>query len=125
MTTISPATTVRALHQRLIKAEALVANNKVHPVFGMANHYIVEGKESQYLVNGRCICPDSANRTELRGWCKHKLAATIYAEQDTVANNPQAAKATKKTAPSPESDRPLEDQLADLYPKAPPTSSPR
>ena len=87
----SPATTIRALNDRLLKAEALVAENKVHPVYGMNGHFIVEGKDAQYLVNGRCICPDSANRTELRGWYKHKLAATIYAQQEANADTPQPA----------------------------------
>jgi predicted nucleic acid-binding Zn finger protein len=91
MTTISPAATIRALNDRLNRAESLVAEGKVHPVYGMSDHYIVEGKDAQYLVNGRCICPDSANRTELRGWCKHKLAASIYAEQEAKADTPQPA----------------------------------
>ena len=113
----SPATTIRALNDRLLKAEALVAENKVHPVYGMDGHYIVEGKGAKYLVNGQCICPDSVNRPELKGLCKHKKAATLYAEQQALADNPKVAQTTKKTAP-PHSDRTLEDQLADLYPKA-------
>jgi uncharacterized Zn finger protein len=122
--TLSPVAKIEALYDRLTRARTLVADNKVHPVYGMADHYFVEGKEAKYLVNGSCICPDSVNRPELKGLCKHKLAATIYAEQEAIANNPQVAKATKKTA-LPESDRTLEDQLADLYPKARPTSLPR
>ncbi|HZA24555.1 MAG TPA: hypothetical protein VFA32_18480 [Dehalococcoidia bacterium] len=123
---LSPVAKIRMLHDRLVKAETLVASGKVHPVYGMADHYIVEGKEAKYLVNSACICPDSVNRPELKGLCKHKLAVTIYAEQEAIANDLQVAKATKKASTSPpESDRTLEDQLADLYPKARPTSLPR
>jgi hypothetical protein len=96
-------------------------------------HYIVEGKEAKYLINGSCICPDAANRPELKGLCKHKLAATIYAEQEAIADTPKVAKATTKkpvlgnvegatTAPS-ESDRTLGDLLEDMYPKARQTDS--
>jgi hypothetical protein len=122
--TVSPVARIEALYDRLTRARTLIADNKVHPVYGMADHYIVEGTEAKYLVNGSCICPDSVNRPELKGLCKHKLAATIYAEQQAIADNPKVAQAIKKTTP-PESDRPLEDQLADLYPKAKPTNSQR
>jgi hypothetical protein len=92
----------------------------------MPSHYIVEGKEAKYLVNGSCICPDATNRPELKGLCKHKLAATIYAEQIALADIPKVAKAiSKTTAESPQTDRTLEDKLEDLYPKARPTNSPR
>jgi hypothetical protein len=121
---ISPIARIEALYDRLTRARTLVADNKVHPVYGMADHYIVEGKEAKYLVNGSCICPDAVNRPELRGLCKHKLAATIYAEQQAIADNPKAAPTIKKTpSATPESDRTLEDQLTDLYPKARPTDS--
>jgi hypothetical protein len=125
--TVSPIVRIEALYDRLTRARTLVADNKVHPVYGMADHYFVEGKEAKYLINsGSCICPDSVNRPELKGLCKHKLAATIYAEQQAIADNPQVAQAIKKTPSAPpESDRALEDQLADLYPKARPTSLPR
>jgi hypothetical protein len=123
---VSPIARIEALYDRLTPARTLVADNKVHPVYGMAGHYFVEGKEAKYLVNGNCICPDSVNRPELKGLCKHKLAATIYAEQQALADNPKVAQTIKKTpSATPESDRSLEDQLADLYPKAGPTNSPR
>jgi hypothetical protein len=121
---ISPVARIEALYDRLTRARTLIADNKVHPIYGMADHYFVEGKEAKYLVNGSCICPDATNRPELKGLCKHKLAATIYAEQQAVADNPKVAQAIKKTAP-PETDRTLEDQLADLYPKARLTDFPR
>jgi hypothetical protein len=111
MTTIStPQVTsiaqIRALHDRLIKAEALVANNKVHPVYGLANHYFVEGSHDRYLVNGECVCPDATNRIELiKGLCKHRLAAMVYAEQ---ADQPQ----TKAESPT---DSGLEQKIADLF----------
>jgi hypothetical protein len=117
-TQISPIACIEALYDRLTRARTLVADNKVHPVYGMADHYFVEGKEAKYLVNGSCICPDSVNRPELKGLCKHKLAATIYAEQQTVADTLGVAKAINKASSAPpESDRSLEDKLADLYPR--------
>jgi hypothetical protein len=127
---ISPVAKIRALHDRLLKAEALVASGKVHPVYGMADHYIVEGKDAKYLVNSNCVCPDATNRPELKGLCKHKLAATNYAEQEAIAETPKVSKVVNKASidnigTTPDSDRSLEDQLADLYPKAGPTTSPR
>jgi predicted nucleic acid-binding Zn finger protein len=111
-TQISPVACIEALYDRLIRARTLIADNKVHPVYGMADHYLVEGKEAKYLVNGSCICPDAVNRPELKGLCKHKLAATIYAEQQAIADSTQVS-----TPVMAESDRSLEDQLADLYPR--------
>jgi hypothetical protein len=123
--TVSPVARIEALYDRLTRARALVADNKVHPVYGVAGHFIVEGKEAKYLVNGACNCPDATNRTELlRGYCKHKLAALIYAEQQALADNAQVAETINKVT-SPESERSLEDKLEDLYPKARPTDSPR
>ena len=115
---LSPVAKIEALYDRLTRARTLVADNKVHPVYGIVDHYFVEGKEAKYLVNGSCICPDSVNRPELKGLCKHKLAVVIFAEQQAIADNPKVSKAIGKanTAPS-ESDRTLEDQLADLYPR--------
>jgi hypothetical protein len=122
---LSPVAKIEALYDRLTRARTLVADNKVHPVYGMQDHYFVEGKEARYLVNGKCLCADATNRPELK-WCKHCLAAVIYAEQQAIADNPKVAQAVNKatTAP-PETDRPLEDLLEDLYPKARPTSLPR
>jgi hypothetical protein len=117
--TVSPIARIEALYDRLTRARTLVADNKVHSVYGMADHYFVEGKEAKYLVNGSCICPDATNRPELKGLCKHKLAALIVSEQTANAETPQAETA------SPETERTLEDKLADLYPKARPTSLPR
>jgi hypothetical protein len=119
--TVSSISQIEALYDRLTRARTLIADNKVHPVYGMPDHYIVEGKVARYLVNGSCICPDSVNRPGLKGLCKHKLAAIIYSEQ---ADPPKAAEATQH-AESPQPDRTLEDKLDDLYPKARPTNSPR
>jgi hypothetical protein len=112
---VSPIAQIRALHDRLVKAEELVANGKVEPIYGRPSYFIVQGKDTRYLVNGSCNCPDATHRTELlRGYCKHRLAAMLYAELQGI------------TAPTtPETERTLEDQLADLYPKARPTSLPR
>jgi hypothetical protein len=109
---LSPVAKIEALYDRLTRARTLIADNKVHPVYGMPDHYIVEGKETKYLINGGCICPDARNRPELKGLCKHKLAAVIYSEQVPKATPPQA-------------DRSLEDKLDDLYPKGTPTNSQR
>jgi hypothetical protein len=120
---ISPVAQIRALHDRLIKAEGLVASNKVHSAINMPGYYIVEGNTGFYIVNGTCCCDDATNRSELiKSYCKHRLAAVIYAEQQALADNPKVSKAVNKTTP-PESDRTLEDQLADLYPKPRPTNS--
>ena len=73
--TISPVAQIRALHDRLFKAEALVASGKVHPAVNMPGHYIVEGNAGFYVVNGTCCCDDAANRSELiKSYCKHRLA---------------------------------------------------
>jgi hypothetical protein len=115
---VSPIHQIEALYDRLTRARTLVADNKVHPVYGMADHYIVEGTEAKYLVNGNCICPDATNRPEIKGLCKHKLAALIVAEQAANADNPKVAKATRKAkteAAPPETDPDLEQQIAELY----------
>src|SRR5918996_5965194 len=96
--TLSPVAKIEALYDRLTRARTLVADNKVHPVYGMKDHYFVEGKEAKYLVNGSCICPDSVNRPELKGLCKHKLAVTIYAEHQAKAQDPKVIKATNKAS---------------------------
>ena len=83
----------------------------------MPRYFIVQGKDTRYLVNGSCNCPDATHRTELlKGYCKHRLAALLYAEQQGIT-----ATATLETA-SPEIERTLEDKLEDLYPKARPAS---
>jgi hypothetical protein len=117
--TVSPITRIEALYERLTRARTLVADGKVHPIYGLPNHYVVEGATERYLVNGSCNCPDATHRPELKGMCKHKLADIIVSEQTANAETPQA-----ETAP-PETERTLEDKLADLYPKARPTNSPR
>jgi hypothetical protein len=103
---ISPVAQIRALHDRLTRAEELVASNKVHSIIGMDNYYAVESsKGDYYLVNGSCSCPDSEYRDELhKGWCKHKLAAVVYTEQQALADNPKAAKAASKAKGSPPND---------------------
>ena len=122
---LSPVAKIRMLHDRLVKAEALVATGKVHPAVNMPGHYIVEGSNGFYILNGACHCEDAVNRPELK-YCKHRLSVEIFKEQQAKAQDPKVIKATNKASTTtPESDRPLEDQLADLYPKAPPTSSPR
>jgi predicted nucleic acid-binding Zn finger protein len=117
---VSPIAQIRALYDRLAKAEELVAKGKVEPIYNMPRYFIVQGKDTRYLVNGSCNCPDATHRTELlKGYCKHRLAVLLYAEQQGIA-----APATLETA-SPEIERTLEDKLEDLYPKARPASLPR
>jgi hypothetical protein len=115
---LSPVAKIRMLHDRLVKAEALVAGGKVHPAVNMPGHYIVEGSNGFYILNGACHCEDAVNRPELK-YCKHRLSVEIFKEQQTLADNPKVSKATKTAnAAPPESERTLEDHLADLYPKA-------
>jgi hypothetical protein len=72
---VSPIAQIEALYDRLSKAKTLGADGKVSLVYGMADHYIVEGSSAKYLVNGECLCPDATNRTELlKGFCKHRFA---------------------------------------------------
>lgn len=86
-------TRIKALHDRLVKAEELVRDGKVHPVTGMAGHWVVEGRRGHYLVNKECTCPDYIHRTHLiEGYCKHRLAAMLYAEGEP----PQDAELERK-----------------------------
>jgi predicted nucleic acid-binding Zn finger protein len=111
---VSPIAQIEALYDRLSRARTLVANNKVHPIYGMANYYVVEGSNARYLVNGSCNCPDATNRVELtKGLCKHRLAAMVYAEQQAKAETPKATR--KAPAESPERDEELDRKVADLY----------
>jgi hypothetical protein len=123
---ISPVKQIESLYQRLEKVRSICAAGKVHPILGLDGHYAVESSKGDgfYQVNGTCTCMDAQHRTEVHhGWCCHKLAVELFKEQQAIADNPQVAKDTN--AATPEADRTLEDQLADLYPKARPTSLPR
>ncbi len=106
---VSPVAQIRALHDRLIRAEVLVADNRVHPAVNLPGHYIVQGNAGFYVINGECHCADATNRTDLlKGYCKHRLAALVYAEQmdsskDLASNE------------SPQKDEGLAEKLADLY----------
>ena|ERR687895_287806 len=115
---VSPVAQIRALHDRLVRAEALVAANKVHLVVNMPDHYIVEGNTGFYVVNGSCVCDDATNRFDLtKGHCKHRLAALLYAEQQAKAETAQTSKAKangKAKAESPK-DNELESKVAELY----------
>jgi hypothetical protein len=68
---LSPVAKIEALYDCLTRARTLVADNKVHPVYGMADHYFVEGKEAKYLVNSACICPDATSSHYLRRAAGH------------------------------------------------------
>jgi hypothetical protein len=102
---VSPVAQIRALHERLIRAEALVAENRVHPVVNLPGHCVVQGNTGFYVVNGECHCPDATNRSNLlKGFCKHRLAALVYAEQ---------MQDIKDMAP--QKDEGLEEKVNDLY----------
>jgi predicted nucleic acid-binding Zn finger protein len=106
---VSPVAQIEALYDRLSKAKTLVVNDKVHPIYGMANCHVVEGNNARYLVNGECRCPNATNRVELtKGLCKHRLAAMVYAEQQGKAETPKA------TTESPQ-DEELRQKVNDLY----------
>jgi hypothetical protein len=82
---VSAIVRIEALYQRLTRAKELVAQGKVSPVYGLPEYFIVEGRDTRYLVNGSCNCPDATHRAELlKGNCKHRLAAILYAEQCTT-----------------------------------------
>ena len=122
---LSPVKQIESLYARLEKARSIFAAGKVHRILGLDQHYVVESSKGDgfYQVNGVCTCMDAQHRTELHhGWCCHKLAVEIFKEQQAISESPKIAKAVTQTA-TPESDRSLEDQLANLYPKARPTNS--
>jgi hypothetical protein len=110
---ISPIAQIRALHDRLVKAESLVTEHKVHPVINMPDHYVVEGVAGFYIVNGSCSCNDATKRNDLiKGHCKHRLAVFLYAEQQAQSDTPKATR--KAQAESPE-DKELAAKVNDLY----------
>jgi hypothetical protein len=83
-TPVNPIKRLKALRDRLDKAEELVMEYKVHSVVNMPGHYVVEGeKGTLYIVNESCLCPDFLyHGGELvDGYCKHKLAALLYEEE--------------------------------------------
>ena len=83
---------IEALHDRLERARLLLEDNKIHAVFGVAEHYIVESSTSDiyYLVNSNCSCIDARQRQELtKGLCKHKLAVLLYEDAQNRNSNEQ------------------------------------
>jgi hypothetical protein len=100
---------IRALHDRLLKAEILAAAGKVHSVVDMPDHYLVEGTKGPYLVkDGQCSCPDAGNRNGLTGgYCKHTLATLLYRQGVTPT---KTAESTPNGASTD-----LEAKIADLY----------
>jgi|ERR671915_1042550 predicted nucleic acid-binding Zn finger protein len=76
---------IKVLRDRLIKAEELVKERKVHQVMDMLEHWVVEGSSGHYLVNHNCSCPDFVNCSDLiETYCKHRLAAMLYAEKESL-----------------------------------------
>ena len=89
MTTPNIVQKIEALHERLERARILVQEDKVSPVLGIDEHYIVESSNGagSYLVNGTCSCWDAKDerRYELtKGVCKHRLATVLYIEQQAI-----------------------------------------
>ena len=75
---------IEALAERLERARGIVEAGMVEPIEGMPGAYIVtNGEGKKYLVHdGRCTCPDYQHRQDIhRGYCKHRLAAYIFADQ--------------------------------------------
>jgi hypothetical protein len=102
---------IRALHDRLLRAEILASTGKVHQVVDMPDHYLVEGSKGPYLVQGgRCSCPDVASRNGLiNGHCKHLLASMIYHQELGPAWTAKSVSNGLST------DKELEAKVADLY----------
>ena len=67
------ATLPQAVNGRIEKAVAIVLAGDVEL---MADGRAVVGSQSDatlhYVVGGECECPDS-DRSELEGWCKHRV----------------------------------------------------
>ena len=83
MTTPTVIEKIEALSQRLERAKAIVADDKVKRVLGVDDHFTVESSTGTgtYLINGTCSCPDAKQRDDLtKGLCKHKLATLLYLE---------------------------------------------
>jgi hypothetical protein len=79
---IDPGLMRQALEVRLDRAQEYLDQGRVHPVANMPGHYIVEGDNAWYVVNGTCNCEDAQYRQPLhKGWCKHRIAASLYREQ--------------------------------------------
>jgi hypothetical protein len=103
---------IRALHDRLLRAEILAASGRVHRVDGMPDAFIVEGTKGPYLVkDGKCPCPDAANRNGLTdGHCKHLLAALLYYQE---VGAPKTAAVSTPNGGSTDSD--LQWKIEELY----------
>jgi hypothetical protein len=105
---------IRALHDRLLRAEILVAYGKVHQVVDMAGHYLVEGSgKGHYLVqDGKCSCPDATSRNGLiNGHCKHLLASMIY-HQELGLPRPTMP---HPEGPATDKGQDIESKISDLY----------
>jgi hypothetical protein len=48
----------QALSVRLDRAQGFIDQGRVHPVVNMPDHFIVEGDQAWYVVNGECVCDD-------------------------------------------------------------------
>jgi predicted nucleic acid-binding Zn finger protein len=97
---IDPALVQQALEVRLDRAQEFIDEGRVHPVANMPDHYVVEGENAWFVVNGECCCEDFQYRQPLHGgYCKHRLAVALYRKQVMA-----------EITPMPEADK-----LSDLY----------
>jgi hypothetical protein len=105
---------IRALHDRLLRAEILASTGKVHSVVDMPDAYIVEGTKGPYLIKDvKCPCPDATNRNGLTdAHCKHLLATLLYC-QEVGASKTGTGPAPKGT--STDTGHDLESKIQDLY----------
>ena len=105
MTTISAVIQIEELSKRLERAREIVSEERVSPVVGKDEQYVVLAcKGGYYLVNGECTCRDAQYRSEVhKGWCKHMLAVDLYKESLPQQHQEQGEA------------RSLEEQLADLF----------
>lgn len=78
------------LLKRLERAEALVAEGRVHEVEGLPRRYVVEGSRP-YLVDlfeESCTCPDFAKGHT----CKHLMAAYLWERERTAKTEERKTK---------------------------------
>jgi hypothetical protein len=89
---IDPTLMRQALEVRLARAQEFIDEGRVHPVANMPEHYIVEGDNQWYVVNGECCCEDAQYRKALHGgYYKHRLAVGLYKEQVLAGITPITA----------------------------------
>ena len=100
------AKTVKGLADRLVKAEALVADGAVFPVAGLTGYAVVRNGDGtqMYFVryesgHERCTCPDFQNRQGAANLpCKHLLACELVLGSNPQPTPPADAEPVQTTA---------------------------